>query len=71
VALMGLFFYSMPVRLTLLNITKSLVNSRLAWVAGLVSKETASRGVRVGLVPGGIQQKNLSNIFNQRHLCEY
>ena len=107
-ALMGLFFYSMPVRLTLLNITKSLVNSRLAWVTGLLSKETASSGVCVGLVPREIQEfgfingveeefpanqglriglglrlwvladhklrkglRNMSNIFNQRHLCEY
>lgn len=57
VALMGLFFYSMPVRLPFLNITKSLLNSRLEWVIGLVSKETASRGVRVGLVPGGYNKK--------------
>ena len=55
-ALMGLFFYSMPVRLTLTKYNKVTRKLRLAWVKELVSKETASRGVCVGLVPGGIQQ---------------
>ena len=60
-ALMGLFFYSMPVRLTLTKYNK--VTRKLPSCMGkrVSFKETASRGVCLGLVPGGIQQFGFVN----------
>ena len=43
VALMGLFFYSMPVRLTLTKYNKVTRDSRLAWATGLVSRRNRGR----------------------------